>query len=78
MSTTSTWRSPLEPDPPSIGALGGIGYGPGSLSLATRNWTATLGWPAFTTTYGMPIGPPFHSPEPKSACIVALAPMVAT
>src|SRR5688572_1779048 len=31
-SSTITWRSPDALAPPSIGAPGGIGYGPGSLS----------------------------------------------
>ena len=52
------WRSPVELGPPSIGGFGGIGYGPGSLSSAYWNATATRGWFPGTTTYGMPIGSP--------------------
>ncbi len=64
-----TWASL----PPSIGAYDGIGYGPGSLSSghplspSVMVVYGTSGWFASTTMYGMPIGFPFQSPEPKSA-----------
>src|SRR5438552_4075009 len=62
----STWRSPLLEGPPSIGASGGMGYGPGSLSLAYWNETGTFGWLPVTFTNGIPFGAPLYS-VPKSA-----------
>src|SRR5688500_11344920 len=64
-STIRTCRSPVALRPPSIGASGGIGYGPGSDSAAYSNRTGTPGWPPGTTTYGMPLGAPFQM-VPKS------------
>jgi hypothetical protein len=75
-STTSTCRSPDELGPPSIGASGGIGYGPGSLSSSYSNETGTFACPPGTVVYGMPIGPPFQVPEPKSALRPAVGPML--
>ena len=61
------WRSPVELAPPSIATSDGIGYGPGSLSPGQRKGTWYVGvvWPS-TTVIGIPIGAPFHVPEPKS------------
>ncbi len=42
------------------------------------NERATRGWLPGTVVYGMPIGPPFHVPEPKSAFRPAVEPMLAT
>ena len=67
-----------EAAPPSIGASGGNGYGPGSLSSSYENDTGTRGCVPGTVVYGMPIGPPSHVPEPKSAFSPAVAPMLAT
>jgi len=72
-----TCRSPVEFGPPSIGGLSGIGYGPESLSSAYRNATGFSGWFAGTTTYGMPIGPPFQN-VPKSGWRNRVAPMKLT
>jgi hypothetical protein len=48
--------------------VGGIGYGPGSLSAAISGLTwkliGTSGWLWGTTPYGMPKSP--YWPEPKS------------
>src|SRR5881628_1747918 len=52
-STTSTWRSPLEEEPPSIGASAGMGYGPGSLSSAYANDTGTRRCEPETVMNGM-------------------------
>ena len=65
----------VEPGPPSIGAFGGIGYGPGSLSSSYSKETGTFGWFPGTVVYGIPIGPPSQRPEPKSALSPAVAPM---
>ncbi len=53
---TSTWRSPWPfLPPPSIGAVGGTGYGPGSDSEPYLvNLIGTLGWEAGTIVYGIP------------------------
>src|SRR5437867_1435192 len=57
-STEITCRSPVLFGPPSIGALSGVAYGPGSLSSGhvklAGYWVCMPG----TVTYGMPIGPP--------------------
>ena len=57
---------------------GGIGYGPRSDSSAYSNVTVLLRCALPTTVIGMPIGPPSQRPEPKSACIVFVAPIAAT
>src|SRR6188508_2899117 len=61
-----------------MGALAGTGYGPGSLSSAYSNATGTRGCVPGTVVYGIPIGPPFHVPEPKSALRPAPVPMLET
>ena len=78
LSWTITCRSPDPSGPPSIFASRGIGYGPRSLSPAYAKPTVTLACPARTVVTGMPIGAPSHSPEPKSGCMVAPAPMLST
>src|SRR5687767_12514177 len=70
------WRSPVLFGPPSIGASGGIGYGPGSLSSAYSKLTGTRCCDPGTTTNGIPIGPPSQVPEPKSAFRPVLDPML--
>ncbi len=62
-SITSTCRSPPNFFPfffmPSIGAVGGTGYGPGSLWLPYWvNLMATFACAPETTTYGMPMMAP--------------------
>jgi hypothetical protein len=63
--------------PYSIAGFFGIGYGPGSLSSAYRNVTPVFFCAGVTRLYGMPIGPPFHFPEPKSGWSPVPAPIVA-
>ena len=59
VSTTMTWRSPSSTPPPSMGASGGMGYGPGSLSSGdSTNVTGTSGVAAVATVNGMPMGAP--------------------
>lgn len=65
-SNTRTCLSPSLVSPPSIGALCGIGYGPGSLSFEYSKDMGT-GEVSETTINGIPIGCPSQSPEPKSA-----------
>ena len=57
----------------------GIGYGPGSLSSAYWNLSFVhfLIFVPSTTSYGIPIGPPAHLPEPKSGWRPVPAPMLA-
>src|SRR5262245_21461439 len=71
-------RSPPEPLPPSIGAFNGTAYGPGSLSSSYRNVAGYFVCAPVTVTNGMPIGPPFQVPDPKSAWKPVAAPMVFT
>ena len=61
-----------------MGGSAGIGYGPGSLSSSYSKVTGTIGCPAPTATNGMPIGPPFHRPLPKSAFNPEPEPILAT
>src|SRR5205085_8052731 len=68
--TASTCASPVPP--PSIGAVCGIGYGPGSLSSPYAvKLIGRSGSFADTTMYGMPYAPP----PPKSACRKPLPPV---
>ncbi len=60
-------RSPSALRPPSIRTPRGIGYGPRSDSSAYWNRTRHFRWLRPTTVIGIPIGPPSHVPEPKSA-----------
>src|SRR5436190_14292947 len=69
-------RSPVELLPPSIGAVNGIAYGPGSLSSAYENVAGYFVCVPGTVMKGMPIGPPFHVPDPKSAWTRVFAPIV--
>src|SRR5688572_31658265 len=55
-----------------------MGYGPGSLSSAYSNDTATRGWSPATTMNGMPIGPSLYRPDPKSGCSGLSGPIVST
>src|SRR5690606_4639809 len=71
----STGRSPSRSGPPSIGASGGIGYGPGSLSSSYSKLTGTIGCDESTMVNGMPIGAPSHS-VPKSGCRFESRPML--
>src|SRR5262245_63301696 len=53
----------------------GIGYAMRSDSSAYPNATRERGVFLDTTSNGMPIGPPSHSPEPKSGCRPVPAPI---
>ena len=61
-----------------MGAFSGTAYGPGSLSSAYRKEAGYLVWVPGTVMNGMPIGPPSHRPEPKSAWNPREAPIVFT
>src|SRR4029077_3499729 len=68
-------RSPVDERPPSILTVRGIGYGPRSDSSAYSKETRLFFSFLPTTVIGIPIGAPSHSPEPKSACTLPLAPI---
>src|SRR5436305_15341877 len=72
-----TWRSPSLLEPPSIGASGGIGYGPRSDSSAYWKETGTRFCVPGTVVYGIPIEAPWYRPEPKSAWTGRSAPIEA-
>ena len=64
-------------EPPSIGASGGIGYGPRSDSSAYWKETGTRFCLPGTVVYGIPIEAPWYRPEPKSAWTGRSAPIEA-
>src|SRR5436309_2726064 len=78
VSIAMACRSPVLWLPPSIGAVNGTAYGPGSLSSAYVKVTGYLVCVPGTVTNGMPIGPPLYRPAPKSACRFLVEPMVVT
>src|SRR5581483_421867 len=78
VSIEIAWRSPVLALPPSIGAFSGIAYGPGSLSSAYVNVAGYRVCVPGTVMNGIPMGPPFQSPDPKSAWAPVAAPMVFT
>jgi hypothetical protein len=78
VSIAIAWRSPELLLPPSMGAFNGTAYGPASLSSAYVNFAGYIGCDPGTTMYGIPIGAPLYSPDPKSAWTVFVAPIVLT
>ncbi len=67
-STTNVWPSL----PASMGASGGNGYGPGSLSSGLSKFIVTFGCVPGTVSNGMP----YDGSLPKSGCTFVLPPFM--